>query len=186
MDVMEMEEGVMEEQVEVPREKLRQILEKNGEWILQDPDRVEGLLRDHCGSYRKEISALVAALHERVPVELKGSWQSAMTPDAMRARMVKRLEDNRGQAPNVAEWAVDTWSYALGIGLARRSDRMELRDDDQFKKRSGDKGKGDEQELGGGGGDQLRKEEGGGRRLIAVGVGMAGEDGLSLFSREWD
>ena len=60
MAVMEMEEGVMDGTVEGPREKLRQIIEKNGETILQDPDRVEGLLRDHCGSYRKEISALVA------------------------------------------------------------------------------------------------------------------------------
>ena len=86
MAVMEMEEGVMDGTVEGPREKLRQIIEKNGDAILQDPDRVEGLLRDHCGSYRKEISALVGALNERVPLELKGSWQSAMTPEAMRAR----------------------------------------------------------------------------------------------------
>ena len=162
MDVMEMEEGVMEAQVEVPREKLRQILEKNGESILQDPDRVEGLLRDHCGSYRKEISALVGALNERVPVELKGSWQSAMTPEAMRARMVKRLEDNRGLAPNVAEWAVDTWSYALGIGLARRSDRVDsvVLDDDQMKKGpDGDKGKGGQGFGGVVATDELSKEE---------------------------
>ena len=78
MAVMEMEEGIMDGTVEGPREKLRMIIEKNGDAILQDPDRVEGLLRDHCGSYRKEISALVGALNERVPLELKGSWQSAM------------------------------------------------------------------------------------------------------------
>ena len=167
MDVMEMEEGVMEAQVEGPREKLRQILEKNGDSILQDPDRVEGLLRDHCGSYRKEISALVGALNERVPVELKGSWQSAMSPEAMRARMVKRMEDNRGLAPNVAEWAVDTWSYALGIGLGRRSDRVDsvVLDEDQFKKDGpGDGSKGGAQGLAGGlagglTGEQLSKEE---------------------------
>jgi hypothetical protein len=34
------------------------------------------------------------------------------------------MEDNRGLAPEVAEWAVDTWSYALGIGLTRSSDRL--------------------------------------------------------------
>jgi hypothetical protein len=32
---------------EAPREKLRQIIEKNGEAIPQDSDRVEGLLRHH-------------------------------------------------------------------------------------------------------------------------------------------
>ena len=125
MNVMEIEEKVMDRIVEGPREKLRMILEKNGEAILQDSDRVEGLLRDHCGSYRKEIAALVGALNERVPLELKGSWQAAMTPEAMRARLVQRLEDNRGLASEVAAWAVDTWSYALGIGLGRRSDRLD-------------------------------------------------------------
>ncbi len=143
MSVMEIEEKVMDGIVEGPREKLRMILEKNGEAILQDSDRVEGLLRDHCGSYRKEIAALVGALNERVPLELKGSWQTAMTPEAMRARLVQRLEDNRGLAPEVAAWAVDTWSYALGIGLGRRSDRLDsvvLGGNSQFRRGAADTG----------------------------------------------
>jgi hypothetical protein len=111
---------------EIPREKLKELIEKNGETLLQDPDRCEGLLKDHCGSHRREISALVGALEERIPLELKSSWQSAMTPEAMRARLVQRLEDNRGLAPEVANWAVDAWSYALGVGLARQSDRVEI------------------------------------------------------------
>jgi hypothetical protein len=158
MAVMEMEEGVMDGTVEGPREKLRQIIEKNGDAILQDPDRVEGLLRDHCGSYRKEISALVGALNERVPLELKGSWQSAMTPEAMRARLVQRLEDHRGLAPEVSAWAVDTWSYALGIGLGRRSDRLDsvvIDGGSQFKKQGGIDGVAD----GGVAQDNLSKEE---------------------------
>jgi hypothetical protein len=158
MAVMEMEEVVMDGTVEGPREKLRMIIEKNGDAILQDPDRVEGLLRDHCGSYRKEISALVGALNERVPLELKGSWQSAMTPEAMRARMVQRLEDHRGLAPEVSAWAVDTWSYALGIGLGRRSDRLDsvvIDGSSQFKKQGGIDGVVD----GGAAQDKLSKEE---------------------------
>lgn len=115
----------MDTTVEVPREKLRQIIEKNGDGILMDSDRVEGLLRDHCGAHRKEISALVGALEERIPMELRSSWQTAMTPEAMRARLVQRLEDHRGLAPEVANWAVDAWSYALGIGLGRKSDRLD-------------------------------------------------------------
>jgi hypothetical protein len=110
---------------EAPREKLKEIIAKNGEALLQDPDRCEGLLKDHCGPHRREISALVGALEERVPMELKSSWQSAMTPEAMRARLVQRLQDNRGLAPDVADWAVDAWSYALGVGLGRRSERLE-------------------------------------------------------------
>jgi hypothetical protein len=149
MAVMETEDMAMDATGEGPREKLRMIVEKNGEAILQDPDRVEGLLRDHCGSYRKEISALVGALHERVPLELKGSWQAAMSPEAMRARMVQRMEDNRGLAPAVAAWAVDTWSHALGIGLGRRSDRLDSMVLDDDKKQ--DKKEGGDGSFGGGG-----------------------------------
>ncbi len=91
---------------------------------------------------------MVGALNERVPLELKGSWQSAMTPEAMRARLVQRLEDHRGLAPEVSAWAVDTWSYALGIGLGRRSDRL----DSVVIDGGGEKGAGDAQE-------KLSKEE---------------------------
>ncbi len=110
---------------DIPRAKLKELVEKNGESLLTDPDRCEGLLKDYCGAYRREISALVGALEERIPLELKSSWQTAMTPEAMRARLVHRLEENRGLASEVAGWAVDAWSYALGVGLARRSDRVE-------------------------------------------------------------
>src|ERR1700722_10927805 len=108
----------------VPREKLKELMEKNGDGLLQDRDRCEGLLKDYCGGHRREISAIVGALEERVPLELKSSWQTAMTPEAMRARLVQRLEDNRGLAPEIANYAVDTWSYALGVGLGRSSDRV--------------------------------------------------------------
>ena len=109
---------------EVPREKLRELVAKNGDLLINDSDRCEGLLKDHCGEYRREISALVGALEERVPMELRSSWQNAMTPEAMRARLVQRLQDHRGLAPDVADWAVDAWSYALGVGLGRSSDRL--------------------------------------------------------------
>src|ERR1700753_1352096 len=111
MAVMAVEIPGSDVRVEGPREKLQQILAKNGEAVLENPDKDEGLLRDHCGAYRKEISALVGALNERVPLELKGSWQAAMTPEAMRARLVQRMQEHRGLAPEIAEWAVETWSF---------------------------------------------------------------------------
>ena len=91
---------------DIPREKLREILARTGEAVLQDSERCEGLLKDHCGGHRKEISAIVGALEERIPLELRSSWQTAMTPEAMRARLVQRLQDNRGLAPDIADWAV--------------------------------------------------------------------------------
>src|SRR5271167_3758122 len=110
---------------EMPREKLKELMEKNGDSLLQDRDRCEGLLKDYCAGHRREISALVGALEERVPLELRSSWQTAMTPEAMRARLVQRLEDNRGLAPEIANYAVETWSYALGVNLGRSSDRVQ-------------------------------------------------------------
>jgi hypothetical protein len=110
---------------EVPREKLKELVEKNGDSLLQDRDRCEGLLKDYCGGHRREISAIVGAMEERVPLELKSSWQTAMTPEAMRARLVQRLEENRGLAPEIANYAVETWSYALGVNLGRSSDRVQ-------------------------------------------------------------
>jgi hypothetical protein len=109
---------------DMPREKLKELVEKNGDSLIEDRDRCEGLLKDYCGGHRREISALVGALEERIPLELRSSWQTAMTPEAMRARLVQRLEDNRGLAPEIARYAVDTWSYALGVGLGRSSDRV--------------------------------------------------------------
>jgi hypothetical protein len=110
---------------DTPREKLKELVEKDGDRLLQDRDRCEGLLKDYCGGHRREISALVGALEERIPLELRSSWQSAMTPEAMRARLVQRLEDNRGLAPEIADYAVDTWSYALGVSLGRSSERVQ-------------------------------------------------------------
>lgn len=110
---------------DIPREKLKELVARDGEALLRDRDRCEALLKDYCGAHRREISALVGALEERIPLELKSSWQVAMTPEAMRGRLVQRLEENRGLAPEVAGWAVDAWSYALGVGLARRSERVD-------------------------------------------------------------
>jgi hypothetical protein len=120
-----LEKGVGNMETVVPREKLKELMEKNGDSLYQDRDRCEGLLKDYCAGHRREISAIVGALEERVPLELRSSWQTAMTPEAMRARLVQRLEDNRGLAPEIANYAVDTWSYALGVGLGRTSDRVQ-------------------------------------------------------------
>ena len=46
---------------EVPREKLKELIEKNGDSLYQDRDRCEGLLKDYCGGHRREISAIVGA-----------------------------------------------------------------------------------------------------------------------------
>ncbi|HYP50171.1 MAG TPA: hypothetical protein VEQ34_04460, partial [Pyrinomonadaceae bacterium] len=53
-----------------PRQALREIIAKYGKEISSDSRRCEGLLKDKCGSYRREISILINALDERVPLDL--------------------------------------------------------------------------------------------------------------------
>jgi len=108
---------------EAPREKLKELMEKNGDSLLQDRDRCEGLLKDYCGGHRREISAIVGALEEGSP-GTEVFVATAMTPEHA-CKAVQRLEDNRGLAPEIANYAVDTWSYALGVGLGRSSDRVQ-------------------------------------------------------------
>ena len=117
----------MSDFIDIPRQKLEELIAAYGDGLWHDRELCEGLLRDRCGAFRREISALTAGLQERVPQELKSSWRAAMTPEAMRARLIQRLEDNCGLAPQIAAWAVDTWAHALNVPLAGISDRTDTR-----------------------------------------------------------
>src|SRR5262245_24215612 len=57
---------------------LQEIVARYGLPVLDDPKRVESLLRDLCGEQKREVACLVAAVRARVPQELVGS--SAATP----------------------------------------------------------------------------------------------------------
>ena len=54
--------------IDVPRQTLREIVAKYGRSVCENPKRCKALLRDYCGTYRREINVLVAALEERVGV----------------------------------------------------------------------------------------------------------------------
>ncbi|HEY9605902.1 MAG TPA: RDD family protein [Allocoleopsis sp.] len=99
---------------DLPRQKLREIIIQYGRSICDDPPRFEGLLRDLCGQYRKEISILVGALRERVPPELLSS-QNTTPWDILLTRLTKRLQDNLGLSEEAAHWSVESWALALGV-----------------------------------------------------------------------
>ncbi|NCQ83899.1 MAG: hypothetical protein GPJ00_05005 [Microcystis aeruginosa W13-18] len=99
---------------DLPREKLKQIIIQYGRSLCDEPQRCEGLLRDLCGQYQKEIAVLVGALKERVPADLLASQNS--TPAVVfLARLTKKLQDNLGLAEEAARWAVESWALALGV-----------------------------------------------------------------------
>ena len=97
-----------------PRQALRDIIAKYGTEICSNAKRCEGLLKDKCGSYRREISILVNALEEHVPLDLLASGNS-VPRELLLTRLAKRLEDNLALTPDAAVWAVESWALALNV-----------------------------------------------------------------------
>lgn len=97
-----------------PRQALREIVAKFGTEICSDSRRCEGLLRDKCGSYRREINILINALNERVPLDLLAGGKS-VPREMLLKRLAKRLEDNLALTENAAVWAVESWALALNL-----------------------------------------------------------------------
>jgi nitrous oxidase accessory protein NosD len=98
----------------VPREKLCEIIARHGRSVIEDPRRVEGLLRDYCGEYRREVSVLVMTLEEGVAADMASS--TATTPrEVLLARMTRRLCDHLALSEPAATWAVDSWALALNV-----------------------------------------------------------------------
>ena len=99
---------------ELPRLKLREIVAQRGHEVVGDGRRVEGLLRDYCGEYRREVSVLVMTLEEHVPSDLLAAPSSAPR-EPLLARLARRLCDNLALSEAAAGWAVNSWALALGL-----------------------------------------------------------------------
>jgi parallel beta-helix repeat protein len=99
---------------ELPRRKLSEIVAKNGRSIIENPRRLEGLLRDYCGAYRREISVLVMAVEEHAVLDLLAASLS-VPRKVLLARLAQRLCDNLGLSEAAARWSIESWALALGI-----------------------------------------------------------------------
>lgn len=100
---------------DLPRHTLARVIAKHGRGICDAPKRVEALLRDLCGAYRREINIIMGALEERVAADLIAASNTAGPRAALLARLAARLRDNLAYTPEAARWAVETWAFALGI-----------------------------------------------------------------------
>ena len=98
----------------LPRQMLRQILAKYGNEICSDVRRCENLLKDLCGSYRREINVLVNAIEERVPLDLLAANRS-MPLELLLTRLEKRLEEQTALTAEAARWAIESWALALNL-----------------------------------------------------------------------
>jgi uncharacterized membrane protein len=101
------------------RQKLSEIITKHGD-NASNPRHCEGLLRDYCGQYPKEIFLLVNALHKGVASELIKSKNSVSQPIVL-ARLTRKLQDELGITEESALWAVDSWGLGLGVISEPRS-----------------------------------------------------------------
>lgn len=99
---------------DLPRHTLSRIIAEHGRGICDAPKRVEALLRDLCGAYRREINIITGALEERVASDLIAAGNS-VPRDVLLARLAARLRDNLAYTPEAARWGVETWAVALGI-----------------------------------------------------------------------
>lgn len=97
-----------------PRQVLRRIIAKYGNDLCGNARRCEGLLKDLCGEYRREISVLTNAIEERIPLDLLAAG-SSVPRDLLLSKLAKRLEDNLGLTLEAAHWSVNSWAIALGV-----------------------------------------------------------------------
>ncbi len=98
---------------DLPRQKLGEIAAKYGATIVENPRRCEGLLRDYCGAFRREISVLTMALEERVPLDLLASKNTPR--QVLFGRLTQRLCDNLALSEQAARWSVHSWAFALNL-----------------------------------------------------------------------
>ena len=96
-----------------PRDVLIEIVAKHGEPLLASPLRTEGLLKDYCGEFRREIFVLVSCLRAGVVEQLRG--QNGPSVKLVCARLALKLEQNLAISSDVAKWAVESWAIALGL-----------------------------------------------------------------------
>jgi F-box protein 11 len=96
-----------------PRDVLIEIVARQGEPLLASPLRCEGLLKDYCGEFRREIFVLVSCL--RVGLVDQMRRQSGPSIRLICARLALKLEQNLAISGDVARWAVESWAVALGL-----------------------------------------------------------------------
>ncbi|MEJ7709402.1 MAG: hypothetical protein WKF84_05975 [Pyrinomonadaceae bacterium] len=109
---------------ELPRRILCELVARHGKSVIREPRRVEGLLRDYCGTHRREISALVTAMEERVASDLL-ALRPGQPREALLSRLARRLHDNVAMDEHAARWAVDSWALALGIVSSEELEGLE-------------------------------------------------------------
>jgi hypothetical protein len=103
---------------DLPQGQLNQLLATHGNQLCEEQQRCEALLRDTFPEYPRQLSLLVNALKQGVPKELLAS-HNKVPFEVTRSRLTRKLADEMFVQEQAAQWVIDSWSEALGVGQAK-------------------------------------------------------------------
>jgi hypothetical protein len=98
----------------MPRQQLHYIISHYGRSICDDPKRCEALLKDLCPQHKREVNLLMGALREGIAKELLKPNQ-LLPIETVINRLSQKLHDELGFEVGLAQWAVESWAFALGV-----------------------------------------------------------------------
>src|SRR3954454_19621110 len=94
-----------------PRLRLAELLAGDGQELMHDAQRLRALLTDAFPAATREVSVLVAAEEENLPLVLARS-PTRLTPADL-DRHTRSLVQDRALTAQAARWAVQSWAWAL-------------------------------------------------------------------------
>lgn len=99
---------------QLPRTLLTTLVQQEGKAVIENPLRLEGILRDRCPGCQRETVVLVAALRQHVCEDLM-SRAEGVPLDRHLHQLADRLYETMGIAPECALWGVVSWAIALNL-----------------------------------------------------------------------
>ena len=97
-------------------QQLKQLIIEYGRQLVNEPSRVNALLRDLCPKHEREVHVLSAVAQKGLTKVLlqQGDKISAAI---LLPRLAQRLYDELGTDQTLAYWAVTAWADALGLKI---------------------------------------------------------------------
>ncbi|MEO5351064.1 MAG: formylglycine-generating enzyme family protein [Magnetococcus sp. YQC-3] len=97
------------------RTRLEELLAQHGRSLLQEPRRLEGLLRDSSqGRSGSDLHLLMQGLKSGIPAQLLDDLNRGLPVLGVVQRLIQRLEEAH-ISPKAARWCVESWCVALGV-----------------------------------------------------------------------
>lgn len=95
-------------------QKLQEIISNYGKEICLNRQRCKSLVKDLFPELKLETNLLIVAMDMDTVARLLDN-QTAIPSEILIPQLIKHLQENAGISQNNAEWAVNTWAFALGI-----------------------------------------------------------------------